>query len=583
MKTSLNTLSKAVTFALTVTSLGFAASASAVYTPNLSTPVPNSPAPKAVDCSPSATAKTWEVGTNQAYPTLGDVDWNHLKAGDVVRVHWRAAPYAEKILLSASGTAAKPIKLCGVPGGPHDGDKLLPTITGENAVTRADLAYQNDDSGNYDADGVFTLEHYGLITIQHKTFELKPKNIIIEGLHLTGANQFTSFTAANGKLGKHDRFTACIRLQKGDNVTIRGNEIENCGHAVFALSRDNEPQTSRNLLLESNYIHGNGAIAAADGSDTSPESVHSMYIQTIGMTAQFNYFGPNRAGAPGGIFKDRSVGSVVRYNWFSEGARILDFVEPQSYNTSFLLKDYDAFVAQYGTKDMPTRAAVAKAYKQFQKTYVYGNFIRNDVKAGGQGAYAPVHFGGDEGKAHNKRVRQGRLYFFNNTVLTIADYADSSRLNVFDMGYGSLDTTPATKIESFNNIIHLQSRHSDAPRPDYYVTRHDFENINLGKNWLTSDAQLQGSDAAEIAGLAGTGVIDGVANLTGGSFSPVNTDTLISAAGNAALLNAGQALPAELAGLTLEYQFQANHANPLLSKILLRSTPNDLGAAAVAP
>jgi hypothetical protein len=52
-----------------------------------------------------------------------------------------------------------------------------------------------------------------------------------------------------------------------------------------------------------------------------------------------------------------------------------------------------------------------------------------------------------------------------------------------------------------------------------------------------------------------------------------------------ALKNAGQALPAEIAGLTLKYQLLVNRVNPLLSKPVLRSSVNalDLGAYAIAP
>ena len=584
MKTPFNSLSLAIALALTVTSL----TANAVYVPDLSAPLPTSPDPKAVDCSPSTTAKTWEVGPGLAYETIGDVDWNHLKAGDVVRIHWRATPYAEKILLSTSGTVANPIKVCGVPGGPTADSNMLPTITGENAKARADLAYRNDVPENYDTDGVLDSEHWGLILVFNKTFEKKPKNIIIEGLHLTGANQFTSFTATNGKTGKHNGFTACIFVQEGDNISIRGNEIENCGHGVFANSHEYESQATRNLLIESNYVHGNGALDLPDLTGVRSQSVHSMYIQSIGMTLQFNYFGPNRNKSQGGIFKDRSVGSVVRYNWFSQGARILDFVEPQSANTLFIPAAWDQYLADVGnTNGLPSRANVVKANKQFQKTYVYGNFIRNDLGNGtiGKGAYAPVHFGGDEGGETNNRVRQGKLYLFNNTVLTYASNQAFARTNVFDMGLGSPLTTPGTKIEAFNNIIHLQSRTATAPRPDYYLARHDYENINFGKNWVTSDTQAHGFDAAEVAGLAGTGVINGLANLTGGMAAPINLNSLKSVNVNMALKNAGQALPAEIAGLTLKYQLLVNRTNPLLSKPVLRSSTNalDLGAYAIAP
>jgi hypothetical protein len=96
---------------------------------------------------------------------------------------------------------------------------------------------------------------------------------------------------------------------------------------------------------------------------------------------------------------------------------------------------------------------------------------------------------------------------------------------------------------------------------------------------------MNGVDAAEISGIAGTGVINGASNFITGLTSPVDTTKLTAAAGSPTLMNAGQALPAELAGLTLEYQFEANHVNPLLSKAVARdiSKVTDLGAAAIAP
>ncbi|MES2944027.1 MAG: hypothetical protein V4772_14260 [Pseudomonadota bacterium] len=548
----------------------------------LAAAAPLSPASPTVaaNCVPSTTGgTTYNVGTGAGMlAKIGDVNWNNLKAGDVVRIHWRATPYAEKILISTIATAAKPLRVCGVPGGPNAGDKFMPVITGANATTRADLKF-----GSLQPDGVSVLEPLGLVTIHNSVYELKPANIIIEGLHLTGANQFTKFTAANGKVKNHGGFTACIRLQKGDKVTIRGNEISDCGNGVFALSRDGENQTSRDLLLERNYVHGNGAVAGPTLNGMSPESVHAMYIQTLGMVAQFNYFGPNRAGAPGGVFKDRSVGSIIRYNWFSQGARILDFVEPQDYDTSIFPAAWDAYVAAYGTKDMPTRAQVVAAFAKYQKTYVYGNFIRNVVIKGKQGAYAPVHFGGDQGQPGIGR--QGKLYFFNNTVVTFADYADASRLSVFDMGLGS-SFTKASKIEAFNNIIHLQSRHAGTPRPEYFLTRHNFENINLGKNWINSDYQLQGPDLEDYQidlGLNNSGIINGVGNLVTGDVNPVGTVTLRPKAGGTVLGNAGQALPAELASFPVSFQFQVNQTSPMLSKSVARSSPTDLGAVSIAP
>ena len=525
-----------------------------------------------------AGSTTYDVGPAVGQlPAIASVDWNSLQPGDMVRIHWRATPYAEKILLSASGTDAKPIRVCGVADGPGN---AMPVITGQNATTRADLAFQ-------DGGGVSVLEKYALVTIQNKVYEQKPRNIVIEGLHLTGANEYNTYTSAAGSAGlPYDAFAACIRVQKGDNIVIRGNELSDCGNAIFAMSRDAESQTSRNLLIEGNYIHGNGAVGNF--------SIHAMYIQTIGATVQYNYFGPNRAGALGGQYKDRSVGSVVRYNYFVSAARILDFVEPEDYDTSIDPRAWGDYVATYGTNNMPTRASVVAAADASLRTYVYGNFLNNTF-AEGHGAYAPVHWSNDNyiTNAYGEVVgRHGKLYFFNNTLVTTADYRSddfgATRTAIFDQGVGS-SFTKTSSIEAFNNVFHLETRPQGGNIAEFFLARHDFERINLGKNWITGTWKAQGPDRADVGdpigplGLDGSGVITGSANFITGAPSPVDPVTLLATpAGRAILKGAGGALPTELNGL-LDHEFQVNHTNPLLSKAVSRdpATTTDLGAAAV--
>ena len=537
-----------------------------------------------------AGSTTYNVGADAGQlPSIASVDWNNLQPGDMVRIHWRATPYAEKILLSASGTAAKPIRVCGVAGGP--GGNTMPVITGQNATTRADLAFQNPDGlaqlDPADPTSLYSvLEVLGLVTIQDKVYEQKPSNIIIEGLHLTGANEYNTSTSADGTVVRYWPFAACIRVQKGDNIVIRGNELSDCGNAIFAVSRDAEPQTSRNLLIEGNYIHGNGAVGNA--------SIHAMYIQTIGATVQYNYFGPHRAGASGGQYKDRSVGSVVRYNYFASAARILDFVEPEDYDTSIDPRAWDGYVAVNGTRDMPTLASVVAAADASLRTYVYGNFLNNTF-AEGHGAYTPVHWSNDNyiTNAYGEVVgRHGKLYFFNNTLVTTADYRSddfgATRTAIFDQGVGS-SFTKASSIEAFNNVFHLETRPQGGNIAEFFLARHDFERINLGKNWITGTWQAQGPDRADVGdpigplGLDGSGVITGSANFITGAVSPVDPITLLATpAGRTILKGAGGALPTELNGL-LDHEFQVNHTNPLLSKAVSRdpATTTDLGAAAV--
>lgn len=563
--------------------------------------VPPTVTPQAVSCVPAvAGSKTWEVGSGLAYPTIGDVDWNNLQAGDVVRIHWRATPYAEKILLSSSGTTAKPIRVCGVPGGPNNGDSFLPVITGANATTRSDLKFEND---SHLVNGYSDALEPNLIVITNGTFETKPANIVIEGLHLTGANENTTFKDVHGIQHNYIGFSACIFLHKGDNVVIRGNELSDCGHAVFALSKDYEPGTSRNLLIEGNYLHGNGATNSAER-----ERVHGMYIQTVGVTLQYNYFGPHRAGAMGGQYKDRSVGSVVRYNFFTPAARVLDFVEQTDYDTSIDPREWDLYVygdggvakntdgtnkyPAYGAGNMPTRASVVAAAAANLQTYVYGNFIRNTFIEG-LGAYSPVHWGGDQditNKFGEYSGRHGKLYFFNNTVASTANYRTdgfgATRLSIFDLGKGS-NFTNASSIEAYNNVIHFETTPNQfGQSPDGYLLRFDMGVLNLGKNWITSKWQYKGTDIIEVPGygLTNSGVVNGTANLIKGATSPVNAFTLLAttATEKVTLKAIGQALPAPLANM-LDGEFQVNHRNPLLSIKAARNpaTASDMGAAAI--
>jgi hypothetical protein len=47
------------------------------------------------------------------------------------------------------------------------------------------------------------------------------------------------------------------------------------------------------------------------------------------MVYQFNHFGPLRANCPGNNLKDRSAGTVIRYNWIEGGNRQLDLVDAE--------------------------------------------------------------------------------------------------------------------------------------------------------------------------------------------------------------------------------------------------------------
>src|SRR5687768_8463017 len=62
-------------------------------------------------CASPAQAADYQVGSGQTFDSIAAVPWPSLTAGDTVRIHWRAEPYREKILISNSGTAERPIRI----------------------------------------------------------------------------------------------------------------------------------------------------------------------------------------------------------------------------------------------------------------------------------------------------------------------------------------------------------------------------------------------------------------------------------------------------------------------------------------
>src|SRR5690606_32714509 len=99
----------------------------------------------------------------------------------LIRVHWRSEPYRAKWVLNAAGTSSSPIVVVGMPNGSQ-----LPVISGDGAVTRAQLSFPNDERsiikiGGSDVPGNDLAEW-----------------IFIENLDIEGANPGNSFTAADG-------------------------------------------------------------------------------------------------------------------------------------------------------------------------------------------------------------------------------------------------------------------------------------------------------------------------------------------------------------------------------------------------
>jgi hypothetical protein len=312
--------------------------------------------------SNAARAAVYEVKPNTPLDTIAEVPWATLAPGDVVLIHWRPTPYKEKWVICRQGTADAPIRISGVPNAAGE----LPVIDGNGAVTPPNLNFWSEQRGVIKIGGANT------------PADTMPKHIIIENLEVRSAHPNYQFTDDSGNTLNYVNAASPIYIEKGENITIRNNIFHDSGNGFFVASSDEE--ASRNILVEGNYIFNNGIVGSA--------FYHNSYTAAVGITFQYNRFGPLRPGANGNNLKDRSAGTVIRYNWIESGNRQLDLVEGDD-------------------------SILIRSDPSYRKTFVYGNIL---IEPDGAGNSQVTHYGGDNGNA--ALYRKGTLYFYNNTVVS---------------------------------------------------------------------------------------------------------------------------------------------------------------------
>ena len=308
-----------------------------------------------------AQAADYEVGPGQAYAAIGDVPWESLAPGDHVLIHWRDTPYKEKWVIGVSGTEAAPIVISGVPAA----DGKLPVIDGNGATTRTELDYTNE------VRGVIKI---GTSSVPPET---TPAWIVIENLDVRSGRPPFTFTDHSGGTQSYVDNAASIYVEKAQHLVIRNCIIRDSGNGLFIGVFNGETQ---DVLVEGNYVYDNGI----EGSFYQ----HNSYTAALGITFQYNHYGPLRTGCGGNNLKDRSAGTVIRYNWLEGGNRQLDLVDGEDHPS------------------VPNSPS-------YHETFVYGNvlFEPND-----DGNSQIVHYGGDSGD--ESIYRKGTLYFYNNTVVS---------------------------------------------------------------------------------------------------------------------------------------------------------------------
>lgn len=380
--------------------------------------------------------------------------WYTLAPGDTVFIHYRPAPYYEKFLISTRGTAAKWIRVVGVAGPAGE----LPVVSGKNATTSSNMHYHWPA-----ASGSSAIQNLGVVQIAAGAGEKAPLPGYVEIANLRiedGSNRF-QFTAEDGSRASYDGFAACIYARSVRHLIVRDNVLTGCGQGFYNWTGSGDvwwDGLQVDTVVRGNYFHDNG----------NPGSYreHQSYTESDGVIYEYNHFGAMRAGAMGSQLKDRSAGTVIRYNYIerSPSGWMMDLVEPEN------------GYAALGSKATYTH------------TFVYGNVLISS----GTSKVAPnlVHWNEDHQAGLGRAVQPAnRLFFYHNTVLVLADQSEFREFHVFNTTWGGYDCAPkapAGVIDIRNNIFAAIPRTSSGRPAALRFAYCNHTSLAFGSNWVSA-------------------------------------------------------------------------------------------------
>lgn len=494
--------------------------------------------------SPGGSGKTYRVGPGQQFTHIGDVPWYSLGPGDTVYIHYQPSPYKEKFLIQGRGRADAWIRVIGVPD-PVSG--ALPVISGDGATTGTTMHYRQADVG---ANGI---QYLGVVQVAvgpdvDGVSPPLPGYIEIAGLRVQDAFSAYNFIGENGASGTYHDFASCVYIKSGQHVVVRDNILTNCGLGVFNWTGGGYDGgthwwdgLSVDLTLRGNYFFNNG-IKGAYGQ-------HQSYTESDGVIIEYNRYGPMRDGTFGSQLKDRSVGTVVRYNYVeqSRAGWDMDLVDPEeSYQT------------------------LGKSPKMKQ-TFVYGNIFFSPDPTSFTNI---VHWNEDHNIGQGRAtLSDGKLFFYNNTLVykTSAEPYHNEVNGVFNETWGSYDCSPKPlggTVDVRNNIFYIEGGHFKFG----YCGQLKFNFVN---NWITKGVIINGvSSSGTDTNTLGTGN-PGFVDVAKGDFH-LRPD--------AAVRGKGGPLAPEVTNNVLGLDLTPNQEYAYHSRVAPRATSgvgSDLGALTV--
>jgi hypothetical protein len=435
----------------------------------------------------------YDVGPGYAYDEPGDIPWESLEPSTLVRIHYRDTPYRAKWVVNVAATADNPVVVLGV----ADAGRR-PVISGENAVTRSALDYWNE---------VRSVVKIGGSSLPDNPDG--PSYIYIQGLDIRSARPGYYFTDDAGSSEQYSSNAAALHIESGDTITVYDCLLHDAANGLFSSHE------SANVVISGNHIYDNGI----EGSIYE----HNSYTESYGIVFEFNHYGPLRSDCLGNNLKDRSCGTVIRYNWIESGNRQLDLVETDS----------DTFAND----------------PSYDETFVYGNIL---IEPDGAGNSQILHYGGDSG--NTDMYRRGTLYFYHNTVVSTRNG------NTTLMRLSTVDVSARV----FNNILYSSAGGS------YLAITSGNGQTELECNWLPAGWRLTHESGLD----AGATVTD-LGNTEGTTPGFVDFDDQdFHLANDSQARGEGCDLPVDVDGYSPEYQYVRHQE----IEVRVNSTPPDIGA-----
>ncbi|MES2946110.1 MAG: PKD domain-containing protein [Pseudomonadota bacterium] len=490
------------------------------------------------DQSGCAAVNLYDIGPGKPYTAFSQVPWSQLKGCDTVRIYPKAgnAPYKEMILLSAgsSATPTAPNKFMRVIGMRDKATGALPIIDGTNATQletlpgQAPRSLQYHDMNSKDSNGIDKRSLYklGLVMVSQQlgySYQGGPAGYVaIENLDIRNAAYNGPFT--DGKTGSpsaYGHFTACLFVEAAAHLVVKNNEMHNCGNGFFVNSKNHTlVELSQDILVEGNRIYNNGnpLIAGVTGGF----SEHNSYTEARGIIFQYNFFGDMRPGAQGDCLKDRSSGLIVRYNTFAS-------------NCGLPLHLMDA------TGGM----ALITAEAAYKKTHVYGNLFDHAPAAGKSTNL--LRYGGDSGIL--AQYRQGKLFFYNNTLVVRGDGSGSAYPEVF-----LFNMQLAKAVADVRNNLFYSMPLTAGKAGKIQAFALGTGTVNMSHNWVSPNAAefwLGHLTGAKINGFAASLAATNkpqLVNETAHNYRPATASPLINAGEEAAIFHV--VTPSRMPGLS---------------------------------